>query len=105
MDTVANAEHLPLSTKIVYQHTRNISPNWRQQDRIFHPLTERQFGNRFRVGDRVIMKILNGASKVYVNFTIAYIIPYNSAWSFLGRYNRRNTFKGVPFTHALVLMP
>jgi len=105
MDTVANTEHLPLSTKIVYQNiSRNTSRLWRQQDRIMHPLTEQQFDNRFRVGDRVMMRILNPTSKVYVNFTIAHIATYNSAKAFLGPYNRSDTFKGFPFTQALVLI-
>jgi len=104
MDTVANVEHLPLSTKIVYQKTRSTSHLWRQQDRIIHPLTEQQFENRFRVGDRVMMRILNPTTKVYVNFTIAHIATYNSAKAFLGPYNRSDTFKGFPFTQALVLI-
>ena len=107
MEAILNggAEHVPLGTKNLYQDTRNTSSHWRQQDRILHPLTERQFGNRFRVGDRVRMQVRTRTSKIYITLNIANITTYNTAKQCLGSYNADNTFKGVPFQHILVLRP
>jgi hypothetical protein len=89
----------------VYQDTRNSSPLWRQNNRIFHPLTERQFVNRFRVPHRVMMRVINDRTKIYIDGTIIRIIPYYTAEQFLGSYNIDSSFNGVPFTHVLVLQP
>jgi len=101
----AGAEHVPLGTKNLYQDTRNTSSHWRQQDRILHPLTERQFGNRFRVGDRVRMQVRTRTSKIYITLRIVQIMTYNSVKQCLGSYNADDTFKRVPFHHILVLRP
>ena len=101
----AGAEHVPLGTKNLYQDTRNTSSHWRQQDRILHPLTERQFRNRFRVGDRVRMQIRTRTSKIYITLRIVQITTYHSAKQSLGSYNADDTFKRVPFHHILVLRP
>lgn len=89
----------------VYQDTRNTSPYWRQRNRIVHPLTERQFGNRFRVGDRVTMRLLNPNNKIYIDGTITHILSYNTAQAWMGSYNIDNTFAGAPFTRVLVIVP
>lgn len=89
----------------VYQDTRNSSQHWRQRNRIFHPLTERQFGNRFRVGDRVTMRLINPNNKIYIDATILAITSYNTAQTFLDSYNIDNTFAWAPFTRVLVLGP
>ena len=89
----------------VYQDTRNSSSIWRQRACIFHPLTERQFLNRFREGDRVTMRIINPNNKKYINGTIVRIIPYDTTQQWLGSYNIDSAFNDVPFTRVLVLQP
>jgi len=89
----------------VYQDTRNTSSEWRQRNRIFHPLTERQFGNRFRVGDRVTMRLINPNNKIYIDATIVGIVLYDNAQALLNSYNIDDTFAGAPFTRVLVLDP
>jgi len=89
----------------IYQDTKNTSPAWRQRNRMFHPLTERQFGNRFRVGDRVRIRVNNPDKKIYIDATIVDIVVYDYALQFLGSYNIDNTFVGSPFTRTLVLDP
>lgn len=89
----------------VYQDTRNSSSIWRQRTRIFHPLTERQFANRFGQGDRVTMRIINPTNKKYINGTIVTILPYDTTQQCLGSYNIDSSFNDVPFTRVLVLEP
>ena len=89
----------------VYQDTRDSSQHWRQQDRILHPLTYQQFGNRFRVGGRVRMRLVTPTSTKYAEFTITNIMPYPTAEQYLGSYNADNAFKYIPFSHVLVLRP
>lgn len=89
----------------VYQDTRDSSQHWRQEDRIFHPLTQQQFGNRFRVGDRVRMRLVTPTSKKYADLTIVKIMTYHEAQVFLGGYSINDTFKDTPFIHVLVLRP
>jgi len=89
----------------IYQDTRNSSPHWRQDIRIFHPLTEQQFANRFRQGDRVRMRLTYPNSKMFITPRIVTIVSYNTAQQVLGSYNVDNAFKGVPFTRVLVLDP
>jgi len=90
----------------VYQDTRDTSPYWRNGDRIFHPLTFRQYANKFRVGDRVRMRIIQpNNTKLYGTMRIMYFVPYETAKAVLGSYNRDDAFNGHPFTHVLVLEP
>jgi hypothetical protein len=89
----------------VYQDTRNSNPLWRQADRIFQPLTEGQFRNRFRVGNRVNIRLINPNGKVYISGLIRHIVPYQVAEAELGAYNIGSTFNTIPFTRVLVLHP
>jgi len=88
----------------VYQDISGTSHHWRNATRIWHPLTEQQFGNRFNVGDKVNMQLrypnTNRQSSVA---TILVIIPYETAKQVLGSYNIDDSFGGAPFTHVLVL--
>ena len=87
----------------VYQDTRNSSPIWRQNDRIFHPLTEAQFENKFKVGDRVTMELDTPTDTIFTDYTVAHIALYKDAEAWMGSYNIDNTFMGTPFTRVLVL--
>ena len=88
----------------VYQDARNSSPHWRPPLRVYHPLICRQFGNRFRLGDRVRMRIVEpNNDKLYATLNIVNIIPYETAKATLGSYNEDDAFKGEPFTRVLVL--
>jgi hypothetical protein len=90
--------------RMVYQDARNTSSHWRNDIRMWHPLTENQFGNNFRVGDRVKMRLLyDNNDKMYLNLTIVNIIGYQITKQVLGSYNEGDAFKGSPFTHVLVL--
>lgn len=91
--------------RVVYQDMRNTSPYWRMDRRIIHPLTERQFGKRFRVGDKIKMRLTNPNNKMYITATIEAIMPYQFAHDSLGAYNRDSTFKNRPFTRVLILKP
>jgi hypothetical protein len=91
--------------KAVYQDTRDSSSNWRTPTRIFHPLTEHQFMNRFRLGDIVKLKVSYPNIKGYINPMIVNIVPYDMAQRWLGSYNIGDSFKGFPFTHVLILQP
>ena len=102
-----NFNHTPAfhrEPKLVCQNIKGSSAYWRNlNDRMFHPLTERQF-NMFEVGDSVRMRITfveKDKMRTYLN--IVSIIPYNSAKKILGSYNATDAFKGEPFTHVLVL--
>ena len=90
--------------KLVCQNTKGTSPYWRNlNDRIFHPLTQRQF-NMFEVGDSVRVRVTYAnKDKMRTYLSIVSILTYNSAKMILGDYNATNTFKGEPFTHVLVL--
>jgi hypothetical protein len=94
-----------VNVRRIYQDTRNTSSNWRQNNRIFHPLTQRQFGNRFRVGNRVTMRLIYPPNKMYINGAIERIIPYPIAQAWVGSYNIDDTFANEPFTHVLVIKP
>lgn len=91
--------------KKVYQDTRNTSPHWRQNNCIFQPLTKDQFRNRFGVGDRVTMRLINPNRKIYLSAIIVNIMPYHMAAGWLGPYNIDSGFNDIPFTHVLVLKP
>uniref|UniRef100_A0A6C0ANG7 Uncharacterized protein n=1 Tax=viral metagenome TaxID=1070528 RepID=A0A6C0ANG7_9ZZZZ len=95
-----------LQPKPIYQDTSDTSSHYRNDLRIWHPLTEHQFGNGFRVGDRVMMLLSydnNDTKSKYVNLTVVHIITYETTRSVLGSYNADDAFKGVPFTRVLVL--
>jgi hypothetical protein len=89
----------------LYQDTRNSNPLWRQADRIFQPLTERQFRNRFKVGDRVVLRLITPTSKMYISARITYIVTYQNTLAFAGPYNIDSALNNIPFTHVLVLGP
>ena len=102
-----NFNHSPAfqrEPKLVSQNTKATSQYWRNlNDRIFHPLTQRQF-NMFEVGDSVRVRVTYAnKDKMRTYLTIVSIIRYDSAKMILGDYNASNTFKGEPFTHVLVL--
>jgi hypothetical protein len=102
-----NFNHSPAfqrEPKLVCQNVKGSSPYWRNlADRIFHPLTQRQF-NMFEVGDSVRVRVTYAnKDKMRTYLTIVSIIRYDSAKMILGDYNATNTFKGEPFTHVLVL--
>jgi hypothetical protein len=98
-------QHQPVRHIRVYQDARDSSQHWRQQDRILHPLTQKQFGNRFRVGDRFRMRLVTPTSTKYADLTIVKIVPYYEAQQWIGSYNADDTFKDVPFSNVLVLRP
>lgn len=89
--------------RVVYHDTRNTSPDWHQRNRMVHPLTEHQFGNNFRVGDRVTMQIVDPIRTRYISAIIVAITSYDTAQAVLGPYNRDSTSDGAPFTRAIVL--
>ena len=106
MDFTRNfgAQVEPVQPKPIYQDTSDTSSHYRNDLRIWHPLTEHQFGNRFRVGDRVKMRLLyDNNDKMYLNLTIVNIIGYQNTKQVLGSYNEGDAFKGSPFTRVLVL--
>jgi len=87
----------------VYQDTRNTSQLWRQNDRIFHPLTQAELEKGFKAGDRVTMELVSPTDTLCTDYTIAHITSYEDAQSWIGSYTIDNTFMGTPFTHVLVL--
>jgi len=90
--------------RMVYQDTRNTSSHWRNDIRMWHPLTENQFGNNFRVGDKVKMRLLfHNKDKTYINLTIVNIMSYQATQAVLGSYNADDAFNGDAFTRVLVL--
>jgi hypothetical protein len=101
-DFGAEAEAVP--SHLVYQDTRDSSSHWRNDVRVWHPLTEKQFGKKFRVGDRVLMRLLyDNDDTTYINLTVVHIMSYETTKQVLGSYNEGDAFKGSPFTHVLVL--
>jgi hypothetical protein len=84
----------------VYQDTRNSSKFWRQNDRVFHPLTEAQFENGFKVGDMITMELVTPTDTLCADYTVAHITSYENAQAWMGSYS---TVMGAPFTHVLVL--
>ena len=104
MDYTRNFGVEPLLPQLIYQDTRNSSSHWRNDVRVWHPLTEHQFGNRFRVGDKVKMRLLyDNNDRIYLNLTIVNIIGYQNTKQVLGSYNEGDAFKGSPFTRVLIL--
>jgi len=91
--------------KVVYQDTINSNPHWRQTDRIFQPMTEYQFRNRFRVGDRVTVRLKNHNRKMYISARIVNILAYDTAVAWLYAYNIDSAYNTIPFTRVLVLAP
>ena len=101
-DFGVEAESVP--SHLVYQDTRDTSGHWRNDVRIWHPLTQKQFGKKFRVGDRVLMRLLyDNNDTTYINLTVVHIMSYETTKQVLGSYNECDAFKGTPFTHVLVL--
>jgi len=96
---------MSVNPRKVYQDTRNTSSQWRQGNRIFHPLTETQFRNKFKVGDRVTIRLINPNRKIYISAKIKSILTYNLSMGILGPYNIDSKFNNIPFTHVLVLDP
>jgi hypothetical protein len=92
--------------KPIYQDTTDTSSHYRNDRRIWHPLTEQQFCNNFRVGDSVMMRLSydnNDTKSKYIHLTVIHIITYETTKSVLGSYNADDAFKGSPFTRVLVL--
>ena len=98
------AEAETVSSHLVYQDTRDSSGHWRNDVRVWHPLTEKQFGKKFRVGDRVLMRLLyDNNDTTYINLTVVHIMSYETTKQVLGSYNEGDAFKGAAFTHVLIL--
>jgi hypothetical protein len=89
----------------VYQDTRNSSQVWRQNERVFHPLTQAQFETGFKLGDKVTMELVTPTDTIYTDYTVSDIVSYENAQSWIGSYTIDNTFMGAPFTRVLVLVP
>jgi hypothetical protein len=105
MDYTQNfgAQHENVAPRMLYQDARNSSEHWRQHSRTYHPLTERQFENGYRVGEKVKVRVRTHNGTVFINATIAHITQYHYVKQVLGSYNLDDSFNGAPFTHALVL--
>ena len=105
MDFIRNfGQPQAVQPKLVFQDVRDSSSHYRNDLRIWHPLTEQQFRNNFRVGDRVRVRLLcDNNDKTYINLTIVHIMTYETTKSVLGSYNADDGFKGAPFTRVLVL--
>lgn len=102
---IMNFNEIFYPRKVVYQDTINSNPHWREANRIFQPLTEFHFRNRFRVGDRVTIRLKNRNRKMYISGRIANILPYDAAVEWLGTYNIDSAFNTIPFTRVLILDP
>ena len=89
--------------KKIYQDSTNSSQHWRTETRVWHPLTKHQYGNTFRAGDKVRMRLVSPEGVNFEDFTILNITKYETAKEWLGSYNSNDSFHGVPFTHTLVL--
>ncbi len=100
-----NFNEIVYPRKVVYQDTIHSNPHWRQANRIFQPLTEGQFRNRFRVGDRVTIRLKNHNRKMYISGLIANILPYDMAVAWLYAYNIDSAFNTIPYTRVLILVP
>ena len=100
-----NFNEIVYPRKLVYQDTIHSNPHWRQANRIFQPLTEDQFRNRFGVGDRVTIRLKNNNKKRYISGRIANILPYDMTVASLGAYNIDSAFNTIPFTRVLILDP
>ena len=104
LNIIMNFNEIVYPRKVVYQDTLHSNPHWRQDNRIFQPLTERQFRNRFRVGDRVTIR-LKDHRKTYISGLIANILSYDTAVAWLGTYNIDSAFNAIPYTRVLILDP
>lgn len=105
MDYTRNfgTQHETAAPRMLYQDATNSSEHWRQHSRTFHPLTERQFENGYRVGEKVKVRVRTHTGTVFINATIVNAGKYHAAQQYLGSYNLCDTFNGAPFTHVLVL--
>jgi hypothetical protein len=95
--------HETLAPRMLCQDATNSSEHWRQHSRTYHPLTERQFGNTYRVGEKVKLRLRTHNGTGFINATVVHASQYIYAQQFLGSYNLGDTFNGAPFTHVLVL--
>ena len=104
MDVIRNfGQAEQMQPQMIYHDTRQSSIYWYHEARIFHPMTERQFGNKFRVGDRVKVQVIYdnnkekyiNLDKMYINLTIAHITTYEEAKTWLGSYNIDDAFTRV----------
>jgi hypothetical protein len=102
---IMNFNEIVYPRKVVYQDIINSNPHWRQANRIFQPLTEGQFRNRFGVGDRVTVRLKNQNRKMYISARIANILPYHMAVPWLDPYNINSAYNTIPFTRVLILDP
>jgi len=94
--------------KRVFQTTHDSSPHYRTNNRIYHPVTEKQMNTEnFRDGDNVRMRITesNNDKIITTNLRVVKITTYSAAKAVIGSYNAANGFGGAPFTHVLVLEP
>ena len=89
--------------RMLHQDATNSSEHWRQHSRTYHPLTERQFENEYRLGEKVKVRVRTHTGTVFINATVVNSDKYHAAQKFLGSYNLGDTFNGAPFTHVLVL--
>jgi hypothetical protein len=102
---IMNFNEIVYPRNVLYQDTINSNPHWRQTNRIFQPLTEFHFMNRFRVGDRVTIRLKNRNRKMYISGRIVDILPYDMAMEWLGAYNIDSAFNTIPYTRVLILDP
>jgi hypothetical protein len=100
-----NFNEIVYPRKVVYQDTIHSNPHWRQANRIFQPLTEGQFRNRFGVGDRVTVRLKNHNRKMYISARIVNILAYDTGVAWMGTYNVDSAFNTIPFTRVLILDP
>ena len=100
-----NFNEIVYPRKVVYQDTIHSNPHWRRANRIFQPLTEGQFRNRFGVGDRVTVRPKNHYRKMYISALIANILAYDTAVAWLDAYNINSAHNTIPFTRVLILDP
>jgi len=100
-----NFNEIVYPRKLVYQDTINSNPHWRHANRIFQPLTEGQFRNRFSVGDRVTIRLKNHNRKMYISGLIVNILAYDTGVAWLGAYNIDSAFNAIPYTRVLILHP
>jgi hypothetical protein len=96
-------QHETAAPRMLYQDATNSSEHWRQHSRTYHPLTERQFENGYRVGEKVKVRVRRHNGTVFINATIVHASQYHYAQQVLGSYNLGDTFNGARFTDVLVL--
>jgi len=92
--------------KCVYQDVSRSSPHWRNTElgRFFQPVIAEQLAvQEFQIGDVVRLRIRSVDNQdSYYTTMIRNIVPYATAQSVLGSYNKQDAF-GTPFVSVLVL--